>query len=100
MRGQCLVGISAANRSAAGIAEGETIEIELRCDDEPREVELPPDIAAALDAVAAARTAFDSLPFGLRRKHVADIEGAKSGDTRERRIRKLVDALLQGRPRQ
>jgi len=94
MRGQILIGISAAQRAGAGIAEGDEIEVELSRDDAPREVELPDDLAEALDD--AARAAFDKLPFGLKRKHVADIEAAKSAETRQRRIAKLVGELSTG----
>ena len=43
MRGQCLVGISAANRTAAGIAEGDIVEVNLQLDYEPRKVLEPSD---------------------------------------------------------
>lgn len=96
MRGRCLVGISAANRAAAGIAEGDVIEVDVALDEAPRQVAEPPDLAAALGAQPGARAAFDRLPFGLRRKHVADIEAAKSPEVRHRRIGKLVAALSAG----
>jgi hypothetical protein len=93
MRGQCLIGISAANRAAAGIAEGEIIEIDLQLDGEPRDILPPPDLADVLSAAPEAKAAFDRLPFGLKRKHVAAIEDAKSAEVRQRRIGKLVTSL-------
>jgi antitoxin component of MazEF toxin-antitoxin module len=93
MRGQCLVGISAENRAAAGIALGDEVEVDLTLDAAPRTVSAPPDLAQALDHDPEARAAFDRLPFGLKRKHVADIEAAKSPETRMRRIGKLVEVL-------
>jgi hypothetical protein len=90
MRGCSLVGISAANRTAADIALGDKVEIELKLDREPREVSLSPDLAKALNKIPKAREAFERLPFGLRRKHVAAIEDAKIAETRQRRIAKLV----------
>jgi Domain of unknown function (DUF1905)/Bacteriocin-protection, YdeI or OmpD-Associated len=93
MRGQRLIGISGANRAAAGIAEGEIIEVDLQLDREPRDVLLPLDMADALRNAPEAKAAFDRLPFGLKRKHVAEIEEAKSADVRQRRIGKLVAAL-------
>lgn len=92
-RGQCLIGISAANRAAAGIAEGQEVVLDLVRDDAPREVDEPSDLADALDADPKARAAFDRLPFGLKRRHVATIEDAKGDETRRRRIEKLVAAL-------
>jgi len=93
MNGQRLVGISAANRIAAGIAEGQTIDLDITLDTAPREVEEPDDLKAALDGNPAARTAFDKLPFGLKAKHLRDIESAKSAEVRTRRIGKLVETL-------
>ena len=91
--GQRLVGISAANREAAGIAEGQQIEIDLLLDTAPREVEEPEDLKSALDANPAGRAAFDRLPFGLKAKHVREIEAAKTPEVRARRIGKLVETL-------
>jgi antitoxin component of MazEF toxin-antitoxin module len=96
MNGKRLVGISAANRTAAGIEPGQTIDIDLTLDTAPREVEEPDDLKSALDDRPGARAAFDKLPFGLKGKHVRDIEAAKTPEVRARRIGKLVEAL--GRP--
>jgi len=93
MRGQVLIGISAAHREAAGIAEGDEIEVELVLDTAPREVEEPDDLKQALDANPTARAAFARLAFGLKGKHVRDIEAAKSPEVRARRIARLVETL-------
>lgn len=92
--GSCLIGISAANRAASGIVSGDVVEVKVELDTEPREVELPPDLAATFAKSGKAGSAFDALPFGLRRKHVSHIEDAKSPATRQRRIDKLVADLL------
>jgi hypothetical protein len=94
MRGQCLIGISAANRAAARIAEGDIVDVDLRPDREPRDVSLPSDLLDALNGSPDARTAFDRLPFGVKRKLAADIEQAKSADVRQRRIGKAVATLI------
>ncbi len=91
--GRFIVGVSAANRAAAGIAIGDEVEVTLVLDNEPRVVDEPSDLAQALDADPRARTAFDRLPYGLRRKHVTAIEDAKSASTRQRRITKLIATL-------
>jgi hypothetical protein len=97
MRGQKLIGISAAHRAAAGIREGDIIEVDVEFDDAPREVVEPADLTDALNGCPKARTSFDRLPFGLRQKHVVAIQEAKSAEVRERRISKLVTALSIGR---
>ena len=99
MGGRYLIGVSAAHRAAAGVAGGQTHDIELALDDAPREVELPADFAAALDDDAAARGTFETLSPSNKGWHVSSIEGAKSADTRQRRIEKSVAALRAGRPR-
>lgn len=95
MRGQCLIGISAANRAASAIAEADLIQVSLELDTEPRVVAEPADLAAALDMIPEARSAFDRLPFGLKRKHVTAVEEARSPETRQRRVLKLVADLRQ-----
>ena len=55
MGGRLIVGISAANRAASGIAEGDVVEVGLRLDAEPRVVAEPPDFADALDRAPGPR---------------------------------------------
>jgi uncharacterized protein YdeI (YjbR/CyaY-like superfamily) len=62
-------------------------------DDQPRAVEVPADLAAALDAAPAARAAFDALSYSNQRRYVLAVEGAKAAATRERRIEKTVAEL-------
>jgi hypothetical protein len=93
MRGKCLIGISAANRAASGIAEGEVIEVQIQLDSEPRVVAEPPDLAKALDDNPSARAEFNRLAYGLKRRHVAAIDEAKSLEVRQRRIAKLIASL-------
>ncbi|MCF2532162.1 YdeI/OmpD-associated family protein [Yinghuangia soli] len=93
MRGRHLLGLSNANRQAAGVEIGEEIEVELELDDEPRVVAEPEDFKKALDADPAARSAFDKLAFGLKRAQVKAIESAKKPETRQRRIEKAIETL-------
>jgi len=62
-------------------------------------VTVPADFAAALDAEPNARRTFDALSFSNKSAHVAPIEGAKTDETRQRRIAKSVDILREGRAR-
>jgi hypothetical protein len=99
MRGKRLIGISAANRAAARIREGDSIEIDIELDTAPRDVAEPTDLADALNSSPAARTSFDRLPFGLRQKHVNTILEARSADVRARRIGRLIETLKDPHPR-
>ena len=76
------------------IAEGDMIEVNVELDDAPRTVELPDDLAKALKHGAGALAAFEHLPFGLKQKHVRDIEASSTPVVRERRIVKLVATLM------
>jgi len=93
MGGRFIVGISAANRAACGIAEGDSVEADVQLDTEPRVVAEPPDLAEALDGDPQARAAFDRLAYGLKRKHVQAIRDAKTPQTRQRRITKLIATI-------
>ncbi|GAA1799758.1 YdeI/OmpD-associated family protein [Actinomadura chokoriensis] len=93
MRGRHLLGLSNANRTAAGVAVGDEVEVGLELDTEPRVVTEPADFARALDADPAARAAYDALTDGRKREHVRAIESAKKPETRLRRIEKAITAL-------
>jgi hypothetical protein len=88
-----LIGVNRENRAAAGIEVGDTLSVALEDDDAPRVVELPDDLAAALDA-AGARAAFDKASFTHRREWVEWVEEAKRAETRERRVRGVVEQVL------
>ena len=99
MGGAYMVGVSAENRAGAGVAGGDEVDVDIELDTEPRVVTLPPDFAAALDAEPDARRTFESLSPSNKGWHVLQVEGAKTDETRQRRIAKQIDALREGRPR-
>lgn len=86
-----LIGISAANREASGISEGDVVQVEIERDNDSRVIVLPSDISAALDS--GRQAAFENLPFGLQQKLLREIEQAKTTEVRQRRIQKLVESL-------
>ncbi|HKW23505.1 MAG TPA: DUF1905 domain-containing protein, partial [Ktedonobacterales bacterium] len=55
MGGVFMLPVSAEVREYAGVAAGDTVDVEVQLDTEPREVTVPPDFAAALDGDADAR---------------------------------------------
>jgi hypothetical protein len=99
MDGVFMLPLSAENREAAGVLAGDEVEVTLEPDTTPREVAVPDDFAAALDADPAARRTFDALSYSNKRFHVEPITGAKSEETRQRRIEKSIAILREGRPR-
>ncbi len=97
--GRSMVGFSADHRAASGLAGGDEIEVDIELDTEPRVVEVPADLAAALDAEPLARATFDRLSNSMKGYHVAQVMGAKTDETRQRRIEKSFAVLREGKPR-
>jgi hypothetical protein len=93
MGGRYLLPLSAENRTAAGVAAGDEVDVTVALDTAPREVDVPADFAAALTAAPAAEAAFEKLAYSHKRRWVLAIEGAKTDATRERRIAKAVADL-------
>lgn len=89
---QFLVPLSAEHRSAAGVAAGDEVAVTLELDTEPRVVDVPQDLAAAIDA-AGVRAAFDALSNSRQRALADPVSQAKAPETRMRRIEHAVAAL-------
>ena len=92
MAGRYWIPLAAEHRAGAGVEAGDRVQVTLELDTAPRTVEVPADLAAALDA-AGGRAAFDALSYSNQRRHVLSVDGAKTDDTRRRRIDKVVAEL-------
>jgi hypothetical protein len=88
-----LIGVAQEHRGPAGVKPGDTIEVGLELDTAPREVDVPADFAAALEATPDAKRAFEGLSYSNKRRYTLAIEGAKAADTRQRRIEKSIAEL-------
>jgi hypothetical protein len=97
--GVYMVGVSAEHRAGAGVAGGDEVDVDIEPDTAPREVSVPADLAAALETEPEARRTFDGLSYSNKSWHVLQVEGAKTEETRRRRIARSVDLLRQGRAR-
>jgi hypothetical protein len=92
MGGRFMIGLSAENRQAAGLVGDEELEVGLELDTEPRNTPPPQDLKAAL--VKARRLeAFEHAAPSRRKEFVRQVEDAKTLETRQRRIAKVVAAL-------
>ena len=94
--GLYLIGFNKELRGKAGIELGDEVAVELERDDEPRVVEVPPQLSAALEEDDQAQAVFDALSFTHRREYAEWISGAKREETRERRVRRAVTMLREG----
>jgi hypothetical protein len=91
MGGRALIGLNKEVRRATGVAAGDRIEVEVELDDEPRTVEVPAELAAALDSET--RAYFDALSYTHRKEYVRWIDEAKRDETRRSRVAKAAEML-------
>jgi hypothetical protein len=96
MGGRNMIGFSAAHRTASGLAGGDEIEISLQLKTEPREVDMPPELTAALAADPVAAAAFEKLSYTFRKEHARAISEAKAEETKQRRLEKIMAGLRAG----
>ena len=92
MDGKFMISLSAKNREAAGVAGGEEADVTVELDLEPRTVEIPEDLMAALNE-ANVLAAFEGSAPSMRKEYVRQVVEAKAQETRERRIKKIVEKL-------
>lgn len=97
MGGRYVVPLSAENRTAAGVAAGDEVDVDIELDLAPREITVPADFAEALARQEVARQFFDTLAPSHRKEWVRWIEEAKKAETRSTRIGSAVEALRTGK---
>lgn len=93
MGGRNMIGFSAAHRAASGFHGGDEVEVSLDLETAPREVDMPPELTAALAADPVAAAAFDKLSFTFRKEHARAIAEAKAEETKQRRLEKIMAGL-------
>lgn len=93
--GKFMIPVSAEHRAGAGVEAGDVVEVTLELDTEPREVTVPEDLQAALDQNPAARQRFAALSYSRQRQHVLMVEGARTPETRGRRLAGVIQQLLE-----
>ena len=93
MGGVYMVGVSAEHRKGANVAGGDEIEVMIELDTEPRVVVIPIDFQEALNNDALAKERFEKMSYSHKNQHVLHIEGAKTAETRAKRIEKALTAL-------
>lgn len=93
MGGKFLIPFSADRRNESGIDGGDAIDVDLTVDTEPRTVEAPDDLRAALADSPGAVAKWDGLSCSKQKAHVTSVQGAKAAETRARRIAKVIAEL-------
>lgn len=93
MGGENLIGFSKAVRTELGLEVDQEVDAVIRVDAAERTVDVPDELAAALDADPAVRVAFDALSYSVRKEHARTVAEARQDATRERRIAKIIEGL-------
>jgi hypothetical protein len=99
MGGEFLLGLRREIREAASAEAGDEVTVTIALDEAPREVEVPPALALALEGDAEAKARFDALAFTHRKELARWIDEAKKDATRERRVAQALEMLHEGRTR-
>lgn len=95
MGGDNCIGLSKAARAALGVEIGQEVEALIELDTAERTVEVPAELAAALDAGPGLREAFERQSLTVRKEQARTVAEARKDDTRARRIAKILDGLRQ-----
>ncbi len=93
MGGKSLLPFSAQHREASGLKGGDAISVEIELDLSPRTVDIPEDLERAFAADPSLRTAFLKQAPSRQKADVDNVTGAKSEETRVRRIGAIVAKL-------
>jgi hypothetical protein len=99
MGGEFLVGLNREVRQGARVEAGDEVSVVLELDSEPRSVEVPAALTAALAEDPAAKAAFDAMAFTHRKEYARWIAEAKREETRDRRVQQAVEMIRAGKTR-
>jgi hypothetical protein len=88
--GRPMLAVSQALRQEIGIKGGDRIDVTIELDTEPRTVDVPDDLKAALSGKEGALAEFEALAYSKRKEFVRQVEEAKAQETRGRRIANIV----------
>jgi hypothetical protein len=95
MGDQFMISLSAENRKNAGVKGGDTLEVTVTLDTEPRTVELPSELQTALNKNKAAKAAFEKLAPSRKKAMALSVAEAKTEETKMKRIAKAMNELTQ-----
>lgn len=93
MGGKFLIPLSAEHRKNAKVSGGDAVEITIALDTEPRIIELPAELEERMTKNTKASEFYNSLAPSAKKKIVMLVESAKTDETRNKRIEKIMSDL-------
>jgi hypothetical protein len=91
--GTYCLGVLKSIREAAGVVFGDTVDVLLELDTEPRKVEPPADLARAIAHDRNMAATWEKLSFTNKKEMARGLEEAKKPETRERRLKAAIAKL-------
>lgn len=89
-----MLGITQKIRKEIGKGPGDTVGVILRKDDQERVINLPEELEIALTQNPKAKQFFDTLSYTNKKEYVQWISSAKKQETKEARLQKAIEMLL------
>jgi uncharacterized protein YdeI (YjbR/CyaY-like superfamily) len=92
-----LMGVNKQMREGAKCKAGDVVDVVIQRDREERVIEVPDSIKKTIASNKTAQITWDSLSFTHKKEWIRAIEEAKKEETRQSRMKKMMDALKQGK---
>jgi hypothetical protein len=92
--GQLRIPLSRELRDRLGVAVGDTVEVSVEPDPNPRPLRLPEELRAVLRGHPEVAKLYDQLPPSMRRAWAAYVGEAKRPETRRRRAQKAPRGIV------
>jgi len=74
--------------------KGDSVHVVVTLDDKPREIEVPPELKRLLSKHPEAKEYYESLTYTHQKEYAQWIGSAKKPETRERRVNKAIEMML------
>ncbi|MCB0281328.1 MAG: DUF1905 domain-containing protein [Calditrichae bacterium] len=92
-----VIGVLKDIRQKTGKSFGDTVEVTVREDKEPRSVVVPSDFSEALAANPDVKETFQKYAYTHKKEYVQWITQAKKPETRQKRIAKALEMIAAGK---
>lgn len=94
VNGKCMVVFPTRDRDASGAKAGDLVTVTLELDDGYRHVDVPSGLGKALAANGLTEK-FHDLNYSSRKECARQVSDARTEETKQRRIEKIIDRLSQ-----
>ncbi len=90
--GKCMIPFAMKDREGSKTKAGDEIQVTVELDSGHREVDMHPELVQALKKAKLFET-FEARTYSKRKEFARQVNEAKTNETRERRIQKVLESL-------